>query len=830
MKKNCDMIEENVKWIVIMKYDALDCNDFYIDKTKQLEDALEKFPYIYIEGAAACGKTTAVKMLLHKLHAVDFYDGDSTAPAVFLFDGAVEYTNVQDLSDTLQTIKEKLLQRSGTCFFVFENLQVLQDDNAYEVLVSFLRSIKGRGHGICISREEPPKGFLDFIWKREMECFGMAEWMLTKREVAAMIEQENSRLNVEELYEITGGWVGCVHMMIRLHKKLSYSVWQNKEEFCTAKELRKEYEIDTYIRENLLNTLSPEEKMLLSRSQLCSWLNESLCRELWGIQDSEVIFKKLVRKGFLVYNAFHKHWSAAPLFRRPVQAEDDFWLQLGSWYEENGYIYEALISYARRNDLEMYKDCMIRNAKKIPYSGIDYSEVMRWKEPIPELIYLRGMYSYYIQDKKTFENESHCFKEQIFSSADTFPNKERIYELYLNLQYLNAEVSLNEWLELAKEYHESTDHRFSIYRATGYSMSALCGLRDLTELFAETKKEENRKMRIWKECLDEDANKLYQLAKLEYYIETNRTELITSEEREFLVQENSLPAVSLLMRFEQEILDEKGNEQIRKNVRALSSDCKEPVSVIVEFLRDILEQDEKISSRIVSWMRYIENMKLETNEDTYSIKRILVQCYMQYRQYDKAKKVLNELIPYLIPYGRWYYLAEHHFQMAVIYKKEGRSGYALQHMIESFLISRQYRYVGFYAQYGKNGIDALENYIQWMQANEPERWHRKKKYKYGNVLRMPEADYMDVILRLSRRKTKGKREQKEDVYKEHLTMMENVILHCISRGLTNQQICEELNLKLPTVKTHLYSLYKKLGVNTRVQAIVTGKEKGLLNE
>ena len=63
---------------------------------------------------------------------------------------------------------------------------------------------------------------------------------------------------------------------------------------------------------------------------------------------------------------------------------------------------------------------------------------------------------------------------------------------------------------------------------------------------------------------------------------------------------------------------------------------------------------------------------------------------------------------------------------------------------------------------------------------------------------------------------------------EKLTMMEMIMLQNISLGMTNAQMCRELNLKLPTVKGHLYSLYKKLGVNSRVQALVKGREKGLL--
>ena len=59
-------------------------------------------------------------------------------------------------------------------------------------------------------------------------------------------------------------------------------------------------------------------------------------------------------------------------------------------------------------------------------------------------------------------------------------------------------------------------------------------------------------------------------------------------------------------------------------------------------------------------------------------------------------------------------------------------------------------------------------------------------------------------------------------------MMETIVLQDIGMGKSNAQICEELGLKLPTVKGHIYSLFKKLGVNSRVQAIIKGKELGIL--
>lgn len=61
----------------------------------------------------------------------------------------------------------------------------------------------------------------------------------------------------------------------------------------------------------------------------------------------------------------------------------------------------------------------------------------------------------------------------------------------------------------------------------------------------------------------------------------------------------------------------------------------------------------------------------------------------------------------------------------------------------------------------------------------------------------------------------------------HLTLRESQVLACLGRGLSNREMAGELAVTESTVKLHLSSLMKKLGVATRVQALARAHGMGL---
>ena len=101
-----------------------------------------------------------------------------------------------------------------------------------------------------------------------------------------------------------------------------------------------------------------------------------------------------------------------------------------------------------------------------------------------------------------------------------------------------------------------------------------------------------------------------------------------------------------------------------------------------------------------------------------------------------------------------------------------------------------------------------------------------------STARLPES--IDAILtspaawHRSRRPTRPQAPRENDPLIEELTPRERDVLALLADGYSNREIAARLGISDHTVKFHLASLFGKLGVTTRTQAVRRALEWGLI--
>ena len=94
----------------------------------------------------------------------------------------------------------------------------------------------------------------------------------------------------------------------------------------------------------------------------------------------------------------------------------------------------------------------------------------------------------------------------------------------------------------------------------------------------------------------------------------------------------------------------------------------------------------------------------------------------------------------------------------------------------------------------------------------------------GETLLSPEE--LVELLRLAGQNREEEREARASI--EQLTRREREVLLALARGLSNKQIAEQLHMSVDTERTHMMNILNKLGVHSRLQALLFAARHGLV--
>ncbi|MBA6365113.1 DGQHR domain-containing protein [Colwellia sp. BRX8-8] len=105
-------------------------------------------------------------------------------------------------------------------------------------------------------------------------------------------------------------------------------------------------------------------------------------------------------------------------------------------------------------------------------------------------------------------------------------------------------------------------------------------------------------------------------------------------------------------------------------------------------------------------------------------------------------------------------------------------------------------------------IDIILRGITRLQKNE--RWFKRKTMN---------SALSELLVKVSKLNQLPANQQQQSISLPSLTRRENTIIGLVSRGAKNQEIADQLHISPNTVKTHLYSIFRKTQSRNRIELI-----------
>ena len=211
--------------------------------------------------------------------------------------------------------------------------------------------------------------------------------------------------------------------------------------------------------------------------------------------------------------------------------------------------------------------------------------------------------------------------------------------------------------------------------------------------------------------------------------------------------------------------------------------------------------------------QWLENTAPDENRDIYMMDMFAwltkVRCYLQVGKNMAAYVLVRQLITLLEPGKRHMDLCECHMLLAAVYYKSGDKDRMCRELETALALAKKYRYIRLLADEGACMMQMLFIYQRERGAD----------------------DFTDRIMELaggvSRYFPNYLKSPAE--YYETLTETEKKVLRLMALGMSNDEIAERMGRKAGTVKFHSNSIFRKLRVSNRQQAVNRGRGIGLLD-
>jgi LuxR family maltose regulon positive regulatory protein len=252
-------------------------------------------------------------------------------------------------------------------YLVLDDYHVITSKEVHEAVSSILDYLPPKMHIVLISRRELPFSLSKLKVRDQMTEISAEELMLTEKErMRFLSEIVPLALPLEQLRTLSAysdGWLGGLQLI-----GLSLQGKENARGFAEALNAIRHTTSDYLINE-VINIQPEKVKAFLSASVLLNRFNADLCREITGIEEASVILDYLHRINlFLVpldtertWYSYHQMFSEALKANTEITSPDRrsrIHQKAAVWFARHGYLEDAFQHAFASGDIDFAADLM----------------------------------------------------------------------------------------------------------------------------------------------------------------------------------------------------------------------------------------------------------------------------------------------------------------------------------------------------------------------------------------------------------------------------------------------------------------------------------------
>lgn len=715
-------------------------------------------------------------------------------------------------------------------FHFIENEMILKD------LSYLIKQIPIDVHFYLITRVQPALRLSKLDINGDINEFKKEDFLFNEEELGKLDDEylalQLTKQEEETIITRTEGWITGIKLAVLIMQK------SNQVSNQLGELSGRHPKIIAYFMEEVFELQPVKIQQFLMQTAILTNMTSELCKVTTGLEESSQLLQEIEdnnlfltlvddTKGSYRYHQLFREFLMVQLKEQvPKEMIKKLHMKAGLWLESDGDYKEAIEHFMAAESYEQEMNLLEELLSEIIFD----EEEKLWKqlEEIPnELLftkptmYLMNLASLFLDGKTAEAKDKYRWVQRRLQEGGLQPDEELKFQsglllwaackCYLEKDYEKAIAYTKKYLKIdpdgnllieyvmkGKNYHPYLEDS----EPSGALVAAERDLQSLVKIWSKTKN-----VYFYAQLCIDYGKLLYEWSSLEevevyagqaieigkkhrnLHIEVEATLLLIKVQ---FAKEQDDQAEFLLGRLRNLIKQEKNVELIRK-------------VKVFKMKRDWYFGRKESAKKWASEIGFdIEGEITGEKLDQYIFWSVIL---IETGGYEQAKKLLGRLLWQSQNEGNQRRVIRVLLCQSILLEREGQEIQSFFTFEEALLLATRDKYLRTFIDIGKPMISLFEKYLG-----------ARKTQSFGKTNEIP-IDYVKDVFSHFPLENRLELSIESASADSILTERELEVLACMESGLSGKGIASKLNIAMSTMKTHTNNIYRKLKVNSRLQAV-----------